>query len=300
MYKAQIEVFLKAQGRPYSISGKEIKTRCLNPEHIDSNPSFSINYVTGFYYCWSCGFKGHADRILGVKQDEESQRISKYMQLDKLWEPQEDYEFTAVLPPKASEVTDSIRGISRELLNELGVYHCTHGRYKDRLVFPIRDTSGELLGFDARIHGNNPQVPEAKYLRPSGMKTVDILYPLDYLWNHRDTLDLSTVVLTEGIMDAVSLIQLGVPAVCNFGLSAPSPLKAGRLLSIGAMTLVNGLDNDQAAIRAWQGDPEKGQVGLKEHWKQYVTIGRPLPVIQSIRNAGCKDANEYLQQLGVV
>lgn len=300
MYKERLIAWLQSQGRSYSISGKEFKTNCIFGTHEDRNPSFSINMVTGKAYCFSCATGTHADRILGVQQDEESLRISKYMQLDKMWEPVETTELNIVLPPMASEVTDSIRGISKELLQELGAYHCNHGRYKDRLIFPIRDTDGELLGFDARIHGDNPNVPEAKYLRPSGMKTVDILYPLDYLWNHREDLDLSTIVLTEGIMDAISLIQLGVPAVCNFGLSAPSPLKAGRLLSLGTMTLVNGLDNDQAAIRAYQGDPEKGQVGLKEHWKQYVTIGRPLPVIQSIRKAGCKDANEYLQQLGAV
>lgn len=297
MYRDALVQWATTNNRKYTIVGKEFKTNCIFGTHEDRNPSFSINIITGKAYCFSCSTGTHADRILGVQQDEESLRISKYMQLDKMWEPVEEQEFTIVLPPVAHEVTESIRGISKELLQELGVYQCNHGRYKDRLVFPIRDTDGELLGFDARIHGDTPNVPEAKYLRPSGMKTVDVLYPLDYLWNHREDLDLSTVVLTEGILDAISLIQLGVPAVCNFGLGAPSPLKAGRLLSLGAMELINGLDFDAPAIKAWQGDPETGKIGLKETWRQYVTIGRPLPVLKSIYKSGCKDANEYLQQL---
>lgn len=104
MYKERLITFLEQRNQKFTISGKEIKTKCLNPKHIDSNPSFSINYANGLAYCFSCGYKTHADRILGVQQDEESLRISKYMQLDKMWEPVEEHEFTIVLPPVAHEV----------------------------------------------------------------------------------------------------------------------------------------------------------------------------------------------------
>lgn len=302
MYREQLIALLKGRNQEYSISGKEIKTKCLNPEHDDGNPSFSINYATGLAYCFSCQFKTHADRILGIKLDEDQERLSKYRGLNSMWEAQEDIEEQKdiLLPPVANFASESFRGISKELLQELGVYQCSHGRYKDRMVFPIKDAQGILIGFDARINGDNPQVPDAKYLRPQGMKTVDILYPLDYLWNHRDTMDLSSVVLTEGIMDALSYIQLGVPAVCNFGLSAPSPLKAGRLLSLGTMTIINGLDADAPAVKAWQGDIEKDRVGLKDIWRRYVTIGKPVAEVLKVKRSGFKDCNEYLQSLSKV
>jgi hypothetical protein len=101
-------------------------------------------------------------------------------------------------------------------------------------------------------------------------------------------------------MDALSYIQLGVPAVCNFGLSAPSPLKAGRLLSLGTMTIINGLDADAPAVKAWQGDIEKDRVGLKDIWRRYVTIGKPVAEVLKVKRSGFKDCNEYLQSLSKV
>jgi len=297
MYKESIIAFLKDIKQDYKIIGKEIKTKCLNPEHNDVNPSFSINYVTGLAYCFSCKYKTHADRILGIKLDEDQERLSKYRSINTAWEGLEEVEEqkAITLPPVANFASESFRGISKELLQELGVYQCTHGRYKDRMVFPIRDALGELLGFDARICGLNPEVPNAKYLRPKGMKTADILYPLDYLWAHRDIFDLTSIVLTEGVMDALSYIQLGIPALCNFGLGSPNPLKAGRLVGLGCSTLINGLDSDAPAILAWQGNEEK--LGLKDIWRNYVTIGRPTSEVLKIKRSGLKDCNEYLQSL---
>jgi DNA primase len=306
MYKEQLIVWAKSNNIDFSISGKEMKMKCLNPEHQDSNPSFSINMVTGLAYCFSCGFKGHANRILNIQQDEDQVRLSKYMELNRQWQEQVvgESEVSIVLPPVDFYINETIRGIPKELLKELGVYYCSYGRYQGRLIFPIRDTKGKLLGFDARIYEHQDRevkpmagTEHAKYLRPTGMLTKDTLYPLDYLWAHRADIDLSTVVITEGIIDAISYIALGIPAVCNFGLSHPSPQKAGYLLSLGTEAICNGLDADSAGIKAWQGDEEKGKEGLKHVWKQYLSISRPLDIVKTVKQSGYKDANEYLESL---
>jgi len=306
MYREQLEAYFKSRNINYTISGKELKTKCLNPEHADSNPSFSINYATGLAYCFSCQFKTHADRILGVKQDEDQERLSKYLQLNRLWEASEDIEepVDIILPPIGFRVSESIRGIPGEVLEELGVYYCTYGRYKGRLVFPIRDVYGNLLGFDARIYyiedskyNVEANLQDAKYLRPTAMKTKDVLYPLDYLVNHPE-LGLTSISLTEGIFDALSYIALGKAAVCNFGLGAPSQNKVGHLLSLGAMEIINSLDTDSPSIKAWQGDELTGKVGLKDIWRDYINIGKPDEVTKAIRKSGHKDANDYLQSLG--
>jgi len=305
VYKEQIITHLNKLGQSYEISGKEIKCLCLNQEHNDHNPSFSINYVTGLYYCFSCGFKGNITKLLGIVQDEDTIRLSKYLSLDRLWEGQvtpTEPPPPIVMPPIDFMVEESIRGIPRELVMELGIYYCTIGRYAGRLILPIKDKYGNILGFDARIYEHParpeaiPQVPNAKYLRPSGMATADCLYPLDYLWNHRNDLDLSVVVLTEGVFDAISYIALGVPAVCNFGLGAPSAMKAGHLLSLGVQSIANGFDNDGAngpAIKAWQGTDTRQ--GIKEVWRQYLPIARSPQAVKDVKLKGFKDANDYLQ-----
>lgn len=303
MYKELIKSFLDRRGADYTISGNEIKCKCLNPEHEDSNPSFSINYVNGFYNCFSCGFKGHVNNLLDLKIDEDSIRLSKYLSLDKLWEDNIDKEeppSKILLPPVDHYIEDSIRGIPKELIKELGIYYCTVGRYSGRLIIPIKDKHSNLLGFDARIYGDVPVATgteKAKYLRPSAMKTADCLYPIDYLWNHRDSLDLSTIVLVEGIFDAISYIALGIPALCNFGLGSPTTTKIGYALSLGAEAITNGFDNDQPAIKAWQGDIEKGKVGIKDQWRKYIRIGKAHEMTKRINSSGFKDANEYLENI---
>lgn len=300
MYKEQLQQWLESQGKSYTISGNEIKCQCLNPEHNDNNPSFSINHVSGGAFCFSCGFASHANRILGIKQDADSIRLAKYLSLNKLWEDQassKEPPTDVYLPPIDFMIEEDVRSIPKEILIELGVYYCSIGRYKGRLIFPIKDTRGNILGFDARIYQHparpnvvpDDSVVNAKYLRPSTMKTVNVLFPLNYLYNHRKELDLTTIVLTEGLMDALSYIAFGVPAVCNFGLSAPSADKVGLLLSLGAQSIANGFDGDAAGIAGWQ--------KIKDEWRKYIPIERSPELTTRIRESGCKDANEYLEQM---
>lgn len=300
MFKEQLIVWTTSNNLKYSISGNEFKTTCQSGTHVDRNPSFSINMITGLYNCWSCGFKGHVNYLLGLKPDEDSIRISRYLTLNRMWEDQESSEEPHIpieLPPIDFMITEGIRGIPKEILMGTGVYYCSIGRYSGRLIFPVRDTRGNLLGFDARIyeHPSRPLVipsdyfKNAKYLRPSSMKTADLLYPLNYLWEHRDTLDLSSIVLVEGIFDALSYIALGTAAVCNFGLNRATAEKAGQLMSLGTQEICLGFDADTAGIKA---TPE-----VKESWRPYLSIGRISSLTQAIYNSKEKDANDYLQGL---
>jgi hypothetical protein len=306
MYKDQLLVWLKDQGLDYTISGNEIKFKCPSGSHEDHNPSFSANTITGACFCFSCSYSTHLGKLLDIKRDADSVRLSKYLALDRMWEGQvtpTEPPPPIVMPPIDFMVEESIRGLPRGLVIELGIYYCTIGRYAGRLILPIKDKYGNILGFDARIYEHParpeaiPQVPNAKYLRPSGMSTADCLYPLDYLWNHRNDLDLSVVVLTEGVFDAISYIALGVPAVCNFGLGAPSADKAGHLLSLGVQSIANGWDSDAPAVRAWQGTETKQ--GVKEVWRQYMPLAHQHPLTKKIKEKGYKDANDYLTDFTV-
>jgi len=294
MYKEQIIALLENLRKPYQIKGNEIVTTCLNPEHNDKNPSYSINYIKGSSYCFSCGYSISAPKLLGIKQDDDMLRTSKYLGLSRQWESEEVVQIPEItLPPIDFMITESIRGIPKEILMELGVYYCSHGRYKGRLILPVKDAYGALLGFDARIYAHQdrpnviPELPQAKYLRPTTMKTSNTLYPLDYLHKHPE-LGLGSIVLTEGIFDAISYIALGVPALCNFGLGSPSVEKVSHIVGLGCQEITSGFDFDYPGISGWQ--------KIKDDWRVYMKIGKPLELTRKIWD-NAKDANSYLEDL---
>ena len=220
-------------GIPFTTKGVEIQCACLNPAHIDAHPSFSINSKNGMFYCFSCQYKGNFKRYLDGEIDEDMERTAMYLQslksLEYLDAPVDAIQASIMLPPDSGIPipSEGIRGVSKEVLERLEVFYCTLGKYKGRLIFPVKDSEGTLLGFDARIYtpeGHTkiePVNPKAKYLRPAYFKTAGIVYGT-YKSNYSDT-----IILTEGVFDALSWIELGYPAACNFGLLQASPEKAG-------------------------------------------------------------------------
>ena len=287
MYTQQITENLKALGVNYENQGGEIKCTCLNPEHIDSNPSFSISATKGIYHCFSCGFSGHIGKLFNLPADPERFRYAQYAQLLESMETTDVQPEPLFMPPVDHMVDYEIRGVSAELLQELGVYYSSKGRYKGRLVFPVRSLEGTTIGFDARSFKPpkgtivDSEFP-AKYLRPSQMKTKDILYPIDYISKHFNE---DYLIITEGVFSALSYIEMGYPAVCNFGLGEPSIEKLSSVVALGVSTVYNGFDGDAAGLQGWQ--------KIKEAWRQYFKIGHPLPIIKQVWNVG--DANDYLQ-----
>ena len=280
-------------GVKWKVSGREIQCQCLNPKHIDRHPSFSINGDTGAFYCFSCRFKGNFKTYLDGEIDPEMERSSLYLEslraLDEEQATPEDVEI--FLPPDSGLPLpeEGIRGISLELLTEMRVYYCVLGRYRGRLIFPIYDAFEKLIGFDARIYilpGHppiEPMNPQAKYLRPSYVKTRDILYGLSAISGT------DYVVITEGVFDALSWLELGVPAVCNFGLGSPSATKVGSLLATGTTEIMNGFDPDPQGMQGWQ--------DIKEEWRKFLRIKAPDEAMKKFYASGFKDINDYLMNI---
>lgn len=298
MYQVAIEQFLTANKIPYKVEGDQIKCRCLNPKHVDSNPSFQFNTKEGYCHCFSCGWKNHITHLTEVEMDEETMRQYEYQKLIEQLHVDNTETLgiqDIILPPKAFPITWMVRQISGELMRDLGVYYCERGKYMGRLIFPITDVDGVLLGYTSWIATAEslgefadrlvePQREHAKYLHSYGMTTADVLYPtmvMDLDVKHHEGLH-----LTEGLFDALSLIQLGHPAVCNFGLGAPSVHKVGEFLSMGYTKIIPAFDNDQAGMKGWQ--------SIRDVWAEYVEIGQPTQILKDFRDYGANDANEYL------
>jgi len=260
-----------------------IKCRCINPEHHDTHPSAGINKHSAIFNCFSCG---HSEKFIteddtaGVDEEELLWQM-RYSNI--LTEDAEDIaDFTKVnLPPIDYYVSTDWRGISSKLLQELGVYYCSRGRFRGRYIFPIY-YRGAPVGFDARIVDDTARAKEAKWLRPKLMPATSIVYRYDQLKEQQ----VKHVVLTEGIMDAVSYIQMGVPSIPSFGVSPPTIRRIEDLISIGVEDITIAFDNDKAG--------QLGMVSVLPYYSQWFNIVAH-PMVTLVRNSPYKDANEFLE-----
>lgn len=122
-----------------------------------------------------------------------------------------------------------------------------YGRFRHRLMFPIRDASGRMAGFGARAlrDEDNP-----KYLNSPQTPLFDkgnLLYGLDKARKGIRTQD--EAVIVEGYMDVIAVHQAGFPnAVSPMGTA----LSEGQLRQLKRMStrIVLALDPDAAGDKA--------------------------------------------------
>jgi DNA primase len=102
-----------------------------------------------------------------------------------------------------------------------------YDRFRDRVMFPIRNTKGQIIGFGGRIMEQG----EPKYLNSPETPLFQKGYELYGLFEARQAIrDAGYVLVTEGYMDVVALAQMGFPqAVATLG-TACTPTHVQKLL----------------------------------------------------------------------
>ncbi len=90
-----------------------------------------------------------------------------------------------------------------------------YDRFRDRIMFPIRNVKGDCIGFGGRVLGDE----KPKYLNSPETPVFSKGRELYGLFEARNALrDQGYVLVTEGYMDVVALAQLGFPnAVATLG-----------------------------------------------------------------------------------
>src|SRR6478735_776010 len=90
-----------------------------------------------------------------------------------------------------------------------------YDRFRDRVMFPIRNVKGECIGFGGRVLGDE----KPKYLNSPETPVFSKGRELYGLWEARNALrEAGYVLVTEGYMDVIGLAQLGFPnAVATLG-----------------------------------------------------------------------------------
>lgn len=104
--------------------------------------------------------------------------------------------------------------------DEEGAHRKRYDRFRDRIMFPIRNTKGQVIGFGGRILDQG----EPKYLNSPETVLYQKGLELYGLFEARQAIrEAGYVLVTEGYMDVVALAQLGFPnAVATLGTACTS------------------------------------------------------------------------------
>ena len=124
-----------------------------------------------------------------------------------------------------------------------------YDRFRDRIVFPITDPRGNVIGFGGRVFGDTaPDGP--KYLNSPETALFQKGQELFGLFQARQAIrQHGRVVVVEGYMDVVSLHQHGVDyAVATLG-TATTPMHVAKLLKL-ADEVYFCFDGDEAGRKA--------------------------------------------------
>src|SRR4051794_10431365 len=121
-----------------------------------------------------------------------------------------------------------------------------YDRFRHRVMFPILDGRGNVIGFGGRVIGAG----EPKYLNSPETPLFEKGRELYGLYQARRTIrDANRVIVVEGYMDVVALAQHGVEnAVATLG-TATTPVHVGKLVKL-ADNVVFCFDGDAAGRKA--------------------------------------------------
>ncbi len=121
-----------------------------------------------------------------------------------------------------------------------------YDRFRDRIMFPIHDSRGQVIGFGGRVLGEG----EPKYLNSPETPLFSKGRELYGLFLARNAIrDAGKVVVVEGYMDVVALAQHGVDyTVATLG-TATTPVHVQKLFRL-TDTIVFCFDGDNAGRKA--------------------------------------------------
>ena len=153
-----------------------------------------------------------------------------------------------------------------------------YDRFRNRVMFPIIDVRGNVIGFGGRVMDDSTP----KYLNspdtPVYNKSRNV-----FALNIAKTAKAGRVILTEGYMDTISLHQAGFDsAVASLGTALTE--EHGQLLSRYFKEAVIAYDGDGAGVAAAQrAIPILEKAGLK---------------VKVLRMQGAKDPDEFIKAYG--
>lgn len=154
-------------------------------------------------------------------------------------------------------------------------------KFRNRVMFPIFDTRGNVIAFGGRTLLEDKKVP--KYLNSDEtavFKKRDTLFALNYAKKS----NADYFLLCEGYMDVISMHQAGFDsAVASLG-TAITPNQANLLSRLGKKEIILSYDSDEA-----------GQKAASRGINLFSEAGISVKIL---RMTGAKDPDEYIKKFG--
>ena len=273
--------FARQQGIEAKQSGSELHFKICpycRPRATKGNTrTFSINLNTGQFKCLreSCGVTGNMiqlsrdfDFSLGTETDEYYRPKKKYKKLKTPKEP--------IIPKEpAIEFLES-RGISKEVAQRFEI--TVQSNFPNVLVFPFYDDNEKLQFVKYRKTDFNKEKDSCKEWCEKDCKPI--------LFGMKQCVDFTRLVITEGQMDSLSVIESGI----NNAVSVPNGSKGFTWIPY-CFNWVSKFDEIVVF-----GDFEKGKMSLLEDIQR--RFPNKIKYVKEQDYKGCKDANEILTKHG--
>lgn len=164
-----------------------------------------------------------------------------------------------------------------------------YDRFRNRLVVPIRDARGRVVGFGGRIL--DPQ-DNPKYLNSPQSEIFDksqILFGLDLAKNHiRES---ETAVIVEGYMDAITAHQAGYGNVVAQMGTALTETQLKLIAPKWAKRIVLALDSDAAGQNATKRSLEVAREALAQDFG-----GRLSVDMRVLQIPDAKDPDDFIRE----
>jgi len=251
----------------YITGSTNIKCKCLNPFHDDSNPSMSVRVSDGAFQCWSCKIKGHYPQLYQLvtgsyyeynkvdywKKPVLQKTIKKIETPDikiigSLKDPLKNVDIrrflfnAGILSDRFIHECDIQYSVYTEMIAKhlINVRDITYTKMSDRICIPIY--KGEsLINVEGRTYKDKKDLyenePKVLYVKGG---TTDVLYR----WNCIDTS--STIVVVEGIKDYWRVWNVYNNVVPLFG----NNLKDYQIELLNSVTgdIIIFCDNDEGGL----------------------------------------------------
>jgi len=245
--------------------GYGTETEIVCPFHEDINPSMSIYYDNGSFYCFGCGVHGNAAdfvRLLNPKLND-LQAMRKYFRIlkskkvkdivpkrykkhnktnEELYDISWDYYYGLSSVDWVNDISSEVvrardymaqRGFDPETLNKVKAKVTYNNNYP--IIFPMLD-NGEFKGWVCRT--DNPEIAKKrKYLYNTGFSRATTLVG--------DYSNCNYVFIVEGYMDRLKFIQYGVDNVAAILGWKMSHEQEQKLKKSNIKCVISALDNDK-------------------------------------------------------
>lgn len=228
------EDLLKTKSITYAYSGGDLVTKCLNPEHDDSNPSMRVDRLNGHFNCFSCGYKGNIFKLFDITPNLVHQRsLSLKKKIGKLREKPLN------MPISAISYVKDFRGISGKTFESFKAFtidRIDSTDFTDRLIFPIYDTFDDIVCFIGRnMHSN---VPPKYMVYPQG-KSIPPYPPFAKPIN-------GALIIVEGIFDLLNLYDKGMTnVIASFGITNVTKQRLLPYKMVGVSKIYVFFDGDK-------------------------------------------------------